>query len=140
MWWSLTSLTGWINENEKYAGEKANLLPKHEVKNENNKGKTGENKRRERSRGRVTAAGTDGPFTSSSLSAAITMTRGRQQGAPKACVTLADSYVDMEADTVHKQSWRDCFQKPNYKNSLTEKNKHTSRSQIKVAGWNVQNK
>lgn len=50
---------------KKLLGKKANLLHKHEVKNgETNQGKTDENKCKERSRGVVTATGTDEPFTS----------------------------------------------------------------------------
>lgn len=39
----------------------------------------------------------------------ITMAHKWQQRVPKACITLADPYADMEADTVHKTSWRDTF-------------------------------
>lgn len=37
----------------------------------------------------------------------ITMAHKWQQRVPKACITLADPNADMEADTVHKTSWRD---------------------------------
>lgn len=113
-WWSLTSLIWWINEKWEISWpKKANLLHKHGVKNENKikGGQMGTNVKKEVEgalvwlrRGRMC------PLLLERFSAAITVARRWQQRAPKARITLADPYGDMEAETVHRQAGERCFE------------------------------